>query len=264
MLRPVVKLCCTLLLASSPAAFAQQYTISTVAGGAPPATPASAVNTAIGQPHKVTAAGSNLYFSSGNSVFKLDSGGTLTLIAGNSRAGFAGDGGPAVNAQLNSPQGIALDSAGNIYIADSLNNRVRKVDSNGIITTFAGNGSISIPGFWGDSGAATDANLHIPVAVAVDSAGNVYICAASDHAIRKVAPDGTISLFAGTGYAGYYGDTGAAAPWRGCTGPQDITFLSDGSALVADTGNATIRKVAIDGTVSTVAGNGGHRASAMA
>src|SRR5207253_4975719 len=108
MLRPVVKLCCTLLLASGSVAFAQQYTISTVAGGAPPATPASAVNTSIGQPHKVAVSGSNLYFSSGNSVFKLDSGGTLTLSAGNSRAGFGGDGGPAVNAQLNSPQGIAL------------------------------------------------------------------------------------------------------------------------------------------------------------
>lgn len=257
MLRPVVKLCCTLLLGSSPAAFAQQYTISTVAGGAPPTTPASAVNTAIGQPHKVTAAGSNLYFSSGNSVFKLDSGGTLTLIAGNSRAGFAGDGGPAVNAQLNSPQGIALDSAGNIYIADSLNNRVRMVDPSGMITTFAGNGSISIPGFWGDTGPATDANLHIPVAVAVDSAGNVYICAASDHAIRKVALDGTISLFAGTGYAGYYGDTGAAG-LAGLRSPEDISTGPDNSLFIADTGNAVIRKVGKDGVISTVSGSGGQ------
>ena len=75
--------------------------------------------------------------------------GSLTLIAGNSRAGFSGDGGPAVNAQLNTPQGIALDSAGNIYIADSLNNRVRKVDTKGIITTFAGNGSVNPPGLLG-------------------------------------------------------------------------------------------------------------------
>jgi uncharacterized protein (TIGR03437 family) len=257
MLRPVVKLCCTLLLAGNSAALAQQYTISTVAGGAPPATPASAVNTSIGQPHKVAVAGSNLYFSSGNSVFKLDSGGTLSLVAGNSRAGFAGDGGPAVNAQLNSPQGIALDSAGNIYIADSLNNRVRKVDSNGIITTFAGNGSVSIPGFWGDTGQATDANLHIPVAVAVDSAGNVYICAASDHAIRKVAPDGTISLFAGTGYAGYYGDTGAAG-LAGLRSPEDIATGPDNSLIIADTGNAVIRKVGKDGVITTVSGSGGH------
>ena len=99
----------SILLVAGATAFAQQYSISTVAGGAPPATPASAVSTSIGIPHKVMAAGSILYFSAGNSVFRMDSGGTLTLIAGNSRAGFSGDGGPAVNAQLNSPQGMALD-----------------------------------------------------------------------------------------------------------------------------------------------------------
>src|SRR4051795_7759055 len=96
----------SILLAAGATAFAQQYSISTVAGGAPPATPASAVSTSIGVPHKLMVSGSNLYFSAGNSVFRMDSGGTLTLIAGNSRAGFSGDGGPAVNAQLNSPQGM--------------------------------------------------------------------------------------------------------------------------------------------------------------
>ena len=111
----------SILLAAGATAFAQQYSISTVAGGAPPATPASAVSTSIGVPHKLMVSGSNIYFSAGNSVFRMDSGGTLTLIAGNSRAGFSGDGGPAVNAQLNSPQGMALDAAGNLYIADSLN-----------------------------------------------------------------------------------------------------------------------------------------------
>src|SRR3954453_17713011 len=130
-----------LLLAGT--AFAQQYTISTVAGGAPPATPVSALSTTIGQPRRLALAGGNVYFSSGNSVFRIDASGTLTLIAGNSRAGFSGDGGPAVNAQLNSPQGLALDSSGNLCIADSLNNRVRKVDSRGIMTTFAGNGGVS-------------------------------------------------------------------------------------------------------------------------
>src|SRR3954453_21727077 len=174
-----------LLLAGT--AFAQQYTISTVAGGAPPATPVSALSTTIGQPRRLALAGGNVYFSSGNSVFKIDGAGTLTLIAGNSRAGFSGDGGPAVNAQLNTPVGIALDSAGNLYIADSVNNRVRKVDRNGIITTFAGNGNTSVPGFWGDSGAATDANIHLPVALAVDSANNVYIAISADNTVRKVS-----------------------------------------------------------------------------
>src|SRR4249919_1476945 len=106
-----------LLLAGT--AFAQQYTISTVAGGAPPATPVAALNTSIGQPRKLVFSGSNFFFSSGNSVFKIDASGSLTLVAGNSRAGFSGDGGPAVNATLNTPKGLALDSAGNLYIADS-------------------------------------------------------------------------------------------------------------------------------------------------
>ena len=245
----------SILLAAGTAALAQQYTISTVAGGAPPTTPATALNTSIGLPHKVMLSGSNVYFSAGNSVFRMDAGGTMTLIAGNSRAGFSGDGGPAVNAQLNSPQGMALDSAGNLYIADSLNNRVRMVDTKGIITTFAGNGGTSQPGFWGDGGAATDAQIHSPVAIAIDKAGKVYIVAAADNTIRVVATDGTISIFAGEGYKGYYGDT-KAANVAGITGPQDIFLLSDGSALVADTGNATIRKVATDGTISTVSGNG--------
>src|ERR1039458_2145442 len=152
-----------LLLAGT--AFAQQYTISTVAGGAPPATPVAALSTSIGQPRKLVLSGSNVYFSSGNSVFKIDGSGTLTLIAGNSRAGFAAAGGTAVSAQLNAPQGLALDAAGNLYIADSLNNRVRMVDARGVITTFAGDGSISQPGFWGDYGPAINASLHLPTGV---------------------------------------------------------------------------------------------------
>src|SRR5258708_1896657 len=150
----------SILLAAGATAFAQQYSISTVAGGAPPATPVSAASNSIGLPHKVMISGSNVYFSAGNSVFRIDGSGSMTLIAGNSRAGFSGDGGPAINAQLNTPQGMALDSGGNLYIADSLNNRVRKVDSNGIITTFAGNGGLSQPRLWGERRSATDP--HIP------------------------------------------------------------------------------------------------------
>ena len=140
----------------------------------------------------------------------------MTLVAGNSRAGFSGDGGPAVNAQLNGPQGIALDSAGNIYIADSLNNRVRMVNPQGIISTFAGNGQVSVPGFWGDSGPATDANIHLPVALAVDSSNNVYIAASADNTVRIVTTDGIINIFAGAGYKGYYGDYAADSTHREC------------------------------------------------
>jgi uncharacterized protein (TIGR03437 family) len=249
-----------ILLGAATLAPAQQYTITTVAGGAPPR-PGSAVSTSIGQPRKMLLAGSSLYFSSGNSVFKIDGSGNLTLIAGNSRAGFSGDGGPAVNAQLNSPGGMAFDSSGNLYVADTLNNRVRMVNPQGIISTFAGNGGISVPGFWGDGGPATAAQIHGPVQIAVDSGNNVYIVAAADNTIRKVDTTGTISIFAGEGYKGYYGDNGTTgatgqANVAGITSPQDMWINKDGTVLIADTGNAVIRKVATDGTITTVAGNG--------
>ena len=254
-----------LLLAGT--AFAQQYTISTVAGGAPPATPVPALNASIGQPRKLAISGSNVYFSSGNSVFKIDGAGTMSLVAGNSRAGFSGDGGPAVSAQLNAPQGLALDSAGNLYIADSVNNRVRMVDTQGIITTFAGNGTVNPPGFWGDTGPATDASLHLPTGLAVDSSGKVYIAVSADNTVRVVTTDGVINIFAGAGYKGYYGDyakdsisgivsnTGVATV-AGLTNPQDIAIGPSGSLLIADTGNATIRKVDSTGVITTISGNG--------
>ncbi len=256
-----------LLMAST--AFAQQYTISTVAGGAPPATPVAALNTSIGQPRKLAVSGSNVYFSSGNSVFKIDGSGTMTLIAGNSRAGFSGDGGPAVRAQLNAPQGLALDGAGNLYIADSLNNRVRMVDTNGVITTFAGNGGVAPPGFWGDGGPATSANLHLPTGVAVDSSGKVYIAAASDNTVRVVTTDGLINIFAGSGYPGYYGDYAATVAGTTTTvtnvgtatiatlfNPQDVALGPNGSILIADAGNSAIRQVTSAGVIYTISGNG--------
>jgi uncharacterized protein (TIGR03437 family) len=259
----------SILLLAGVTAFAQQYTISTVAGGAPPATPVPALNASIGQPRKLAIAGSNLYFSSGNSVFKIDASGALTLIAGNSRAGFSGDGGPAVNAQLNAPQGVALDSAGNVYIADSLNNRVRMVNTNGVISTFAGNGTVNPPGFWGDTGAAIDASLHLPAALAVDSSGKVYIAVAADNTVRVVTTDGLINLFAGSGYSGYYGDYNAGTTTNGvCTGcvagtailagltnPQGVAIGPNGSILIADTGNGSIRSVSSAGIITTISGD---------
>src|ERR1017187_7838619 len=181
------------LLAGASIALAQQYSISTVAGGAPPATPAAAASISMGQPGRVALdASGNLYFSSSNCVFKIDATGTVTLVAGTSRAGFSGDGGLAVNAQLNSPQGIAFDPNRNMYIADSRNNRIRQVSTSGIITTFAGTGTVSPgggPSAYGDAGPATRAQLHLPMGVAVDTNFNVYIADTGDNTIRKVTAD---------------------------------------------------------------------------
>jgi len=247
-----------LFLAGAALACSQQYTISTFAGGAPPTTPAPAGNVSVGQPRRVGLDRSgNVYFSALNSVYKLTSGGVLTLVAGNSRAGYSGDGGPAVNAQLNSPQGVAVDSAGNIYIADSLNNRVRQITPDGIIHNFAGNGSYSTdgPGSFGDGGTATDARLRQPTGLAVNSSGVVYIADTGDNIVRKVTSDGLISLVAGDGFASFAGDLGPATAAE-LNHPGDLAFDSSGNIYIADTGNARIRKITSDGNINTIAGAG--------
>jgi uncharacterized protein (TIGR03437 family) len=247
------------LLAGASIALAQQYSISTVAGGAPPATPAAAASVSMGQPGRVAIdASGNLYFSSSNCVFKINGGGTVTLVAGTSRAGFSGDGGLAVNARLNAPQGIAFDAAGNIYIADSRNNRVRQVSPSGIITTFAGNGVISPgggPSAYGDGGPATSAQLHLPMGVAVDTSGNVYIADTGDNTIREVTTDGNIATIAGDSFASYQGDAGLAIKAE-LHGPEDVAVDSSGNIYIADTGNAYVRKVTTDGNINYIAGDG--------
>ena len=199
-------------------------------------------------------AAGNFYFSSGNSVFKVSSGGTLALVAGNSRPGFSGDGGPATRAQLNQPQGIVVDKAGNVYIADTVNNRVRIVTTDGLINTFAGNGLTGTPRFLGDGGPATQANLNLPGGLALDSSGNLYVADTGDNAIRKVTSDGLINTVAGLGYAGYFGDTGQAT-LATLNKPEDVAVDSSGNIYIADTGNAVIRKVTSDGNINFIAGN---------
>jgi uncharacterized protein (TIGR03437 family) len=244
-----------LWLACACVALGQQYSISTVAGGAPPPTPVAATSTTVGQPRRVAVdSAGNAYFSAGNSVFKL-SGSTLTVVAGNSRVGFSGDGGPALNAQLNTPAGLALDSAGNLYIADSLNNRVRIVTRDGIINTFAGNGTVGYINAVGDGGPANQAQIFLPSGVAADSKGNVYIADTGDNLIRLVTPDGNISTFAGIGYPGFAGDASAATA-SSLNHPEDVFVDSTGNLYIADTLNAAIRKIGKDGIITTVAGNG--------
>ena len=233
--------------------WAQQYVISTIAGGAPPPTPAMAPAASIGDPTRLaTDAAGNVYFGSLHSVFKVDAGGTLTRVAGTARAGNTGDGGTAVTAQLNFPMGIAVDAAGNLFVADRDASVVRKIAVNGTITTVAGSGT---PGFTGDGGAAASAQINGPFAVAVDSAGNLYIADTGNEVVRKVSPDGTISTVAGTGTRGYLGDGGAARDaWL--NGPEGVTVDAAGTLYIADTYNGRIRRVGTDGIISTVAGVG--------
>ena len=269
MSRPVGKLCGTLLLAGSSLAWAQQYSLYTAAGGAPPPTPVAATSTSIGRPNRVTAdTKGNVYFSSNNSVFKI-SAGNLTLVAGNSRPGYSGDGGPAINAQLNGPQGLALDSSGNLYICDSLNNRVRIVNTAGVISTFAGTGQSVLGGgayIYGDGGLAINAFMSLPSGVFVDSNGNVFIADTGDNLIRKVTPNGIINTVAGDGYAGYFGDltpstvsggapSGNSAIFAQLHTPEDVWVDSSGNIYIADSTNAAIREVyANNGLINTIVG----------
>src|ERR1019366_2564290 len=165
--------------------------------------------------------------------------------------------GPAVNAQLNSPQGIGFDPNGNLYIADSRNNRVRQVIC-GIITTFAGDGTISPgggPSAYGDGGPATSAQLHLPMGVAVDKTFNVYIADTGDNTIREVTTDGNIATIAGDSFPSYQGDAGLAIKAE-LHGPEDIAVDSSGNLYIADSLNCRIRKAASGGSISTFAGNG--------
>ncbi|TDJ58211.1 MAG: hypothetical protein E2O42_09025, partial [Nitrospina sp.] len=147
----------------------------------------------------------NIYFSdrSNHLIRKINHQGIITTIAGNGIADFRGDGGPALQASLNCPAGLVLDSQGNIYVADRNNHRVRKISRNGIITTVAGNG---IGDYSGDDGPALEASLNLPSDVAVDREGNLFISDRSNNRIRKVDPQGTITTYAGLGPAWYGGD----------------------------------------------------------
>jgi sugar lactone lactonase YvrE len=162
------------LLLTMASALAQQYVISTVAGGAPIPTPIAATSASVGQTVGVAVgpAGEVYFTGYGHSVYRIDALGVLTRVAGNGRYGFSGDGGPAVSALLDEPRGVVVDAAGALYIADNYNHRIRKIATNGIITTVAGNGS---PGYSGDGGSATSAQLAYPTGVAVDAAGNLYV-----------------------------------------------------------------------------------------
>jgi sugar lactone lactonase YvrE len=197
----------------------------------------------------------NLYIAETAShvIRKVDTTGAITIIAGTGTQGFSGDGSPATIAQLDSPQGLAIDAANNLYIADTHNHRIRKLNlTTGIITTIAG----SNPGFDGDTGPATAAHLNLPTAIALDPASNLYIADTQNHRIRKVAAaTGIITTIAGNGTQGFSGD-GAAATAASIDSPTGLAANST-NLYLADTHNHRIREVNLTTTIiTTLAGTG--------
>jgi sugar lactone lactonase YvrE len=201
-------------------------------------------------------AGNGYIADTGNNVIRrVDSQtGDVTTVAGSGAMGYGGDGSLATSALLSSPTDVAVDPTGSLYIADSGNNVIRKVDaSKGVISTYAGTGTA---GYSGDGSAATNAQLSSPSSVAVDGSGNLYIADKGNNVVRKVnAQTGVITTLAGTGTAGYMGD-GAAATSAELNGPAGIGVDDPANVYIADTGNNVIRRVdATAGTITTVAGN---------
>ena len=240
--------------------WAQKYLITTVAGNGtfpPPGGPTTnysgdggpATNAALSYPTSVAIdSAGNLYIAdNGNRRIRMVTpGGTISTVAGNGHLpqGYSGDGGPATSATLSNPFGVAVGSAGNFFIADSGNQRVRMVTPGGTISTVAGNG---LQGDAGDGGPATSAELLYPLGVAVDSAGNLFIADMGNNRIRMVTPGGTISTVAGNGAYGYSGDGGPATSAE-LNVPNGVAVDSTGDIYVADTDNGEIRLLVPQGT----------------
>ena len=195
----------------------------------------------------------NLYVAdAGNNVVrKITTGGVITTVAGTGVAGFSSDGSVATQAMLNFPDSIALDGTGNLYIADTRNNRIREVTTSGVINTVAGNG---IGGFSGDSGLATDAELNEPTRVVIDVAGNLYITDMLNNRVREVnSSTGIITTLAGNGVAGYEGDGGSASSAE-LDNPLSLALDASGNVYISDLGNQVIRAINMQTTPATLLG----------
>lgn len=228
------------------------YQVETVAGTGCPISGVPAQNAEIGTANGIAVDGSgNVYFSDTDNhlVRKINAAGIITTLAGNCAPGFSGDGGPATAAQLNQPYGVAVDTAGNVYVADYGNNRVRRIGANGTITTIAGNGQARLAG---DGVVAVSAPLLTPRNVAADGLGNLYISEFTGHRVRKLTPDGQITTAAGIGIAGYAGDNGPATSAQ-LNFPAGLALDHAGALYIADSGNYRVREVS-SGTITTVLG----------
>ena len=176
-------------------------------------------------------------------------GGIMKTIAGNGQSFFSGDGGPAISADLDHPSSAKFDSAGSMYVADSHNQRIRKIAADGTISTIAGNGTA---GYSGDNGNALDAALNGPSDVAVDSSGRVYIADTLNNCIRLIGANGVISTFAGNGRLGYSGDNGPAVMAE-LAQPTGIALAPNGDLIIADRNNNRVRRVDSNGIITTIA-----------
>ena len=187
-------------------------------------------------------------------IRKVTPSGVISTYAGNGTPGASGDGGPATSAELHDPQAVAVDALGDVFIADSSNNKIRMVSPSGIITTVAGNGGF---GYTGDGGPATDAELSVPSSVCVDASGDLFIADSGNNVAREVNTLGVISTFAGNGTAGYSGDGGPAASAE-LHDPYGIACDAFGNVYIADYDNRAVREVNPSGVISTFAGNGAY------
>jgi sugar lactone lactonase YvrE len=196
----------------------------------------------------------NLYVADtfNHRVRKITPEGMILTVAGTGRAGFSGDGDLAVRAELRFPLAVAVDVEGRLYIADAGNNRVRRVDRDGVIVTIVGTGK---RGFEGDGGPATAAALDTPAALAFDKEGHLLIADMGNHRIRRVDSSGTITTLAGKGTPGSAGDGGAAKDAELNT-PGGLAVDGEGTIFIADSGNHRVRKIGSDGNISAVTGTG--------
>jgi uncharacterized protein (TIGR03437 family) len=210
----------------------------------------------IAEPRQITTDGQgNIYFvdTAVPVLYKITTDGKLNRIAGQyATFGNTGDGGPALSATFNYPWGVAVDPSGVVFVSDRDSSAVRRIATDGTISTYAGTGT---PGFSGDNGQANTAQLSLPYALALDGNSNLLICDAGNNRVRQVAPDGTITTLAGTGVAATSGDGGPATQ-AAVNGPLAIALDNEGGYYLLTSGGARLRHVDANGNISTIAGNG--------